>query len=730
METIHTTTEISMVSPVDMPMDCETTEFSFYRAPINEKNKQPYKNITIKEVLQVIEGDFYKSKNETLLTLDDKQQKDYKKEKLDFVTFSGIFKYRATDGLICRSEYFCVDIDHIGQFTQIEQVKQHVLSHLTPVLMFTSPRHEGLKIVLRIAPQDASHEQFYNAIENYFNNMVLSGFVDSFNNPLIIDKACKDVCRATFLPHDPDCFFSATPTIINADYIAAFTYSALQVSIPDSANTAEIMESALSMIRKSINGQKHAALLRASILTGGFIAGELITESEAVSLLENEICKKDISDFKGAQKTISRGIIYGKERPILKPSKQAKLKGITVPPFPINGLPEQLQYLIKTYAETYGTHMDFWAGAFLMATSLGIGQSVKLQTKYINAPCLWFIFIAPSGIGKTEPLNTALAPFLHLDKLKYENYSKDVEDYEKWKITPKDQRVQGSMEPPVYIQYTLQDFTPESLSKVLSDNPRGVVIYRDELSGWIKDFNRYNKSGEQENYLSAWMGNAFVVNRKTQILRIDSPFIDVAGGMQPDLINLFAKENRDRNGFLVRFCHIFPDKADKPFYNDKVIPSHVKDLYFQYINNLLSLEYTTESNQYINLSDDAHSMYITWFNNNATAINHENYDYLRGVYSKLDIISLRLALTIHFSKWALTGVNEDKITPETMKAALDITEYFRITGTKVFHHLQPQEDKTISNKEAAIYLASLGNSQNQIADVLKCSQQNVQRFLK
>jgi DNA-binding XRE family transcriptional regulator len=226
------------------------------------------------------------------------------------------------------------------------------------------------------------------------------------------------------------------------------------------------------------------------------------------------------------------------------------------------------------------------------------------------------------------------------------------------------------------------------------------------------------------------MGDPFVVNRKTQTQRIREPFVDVAGGLQPDMINLFAKENRDRNGFLVRFCNIYPDKADKPFYNDKFIPEHVRQQYFEYIRNLLALQYNPDSNEYIYLSDEAHSIYISWFNKNASAINQEKYDYLRGVYSKLDIISLRLALTIHFSKWALTNVNENKITPETMKAALDITEYFRITGTKVFQNLQIPEEKVLSNKEVAQYLSSLGNSQNQIAEVMKCSQQNVQRFLK
>jgi hypothetical protein len=257
-----------------------------------------------------------------------------------------------------------------------------------------------------------------------------------------------------------------------------------------------------------------------------------------------------------------------------------------------------------------------------------------------------------------------------------------------------------------------------------------VIIYRDELRGWINDFDRYNKSGEQENYLSAFMGNPFVVNRKSQSLRIDAPFVNVGGGLQPSLIPLFAKDGRDQNGFLARFGHVFPDDAEKPFYNSNVIPDHVLKDYSAYINNLLKLKFKPDAKEYIHLSPDADTMYQTWYNNNASMTNNEQSDYLRGVYGKLDIISLRLALTIHFSKWALTGAAEKHITTESMKAALDITEYFRATGIKFYNHLQSDETDQLTNKSVAQFLYAKSNSQSDIARIMKCSPQYIQKILK
>ena len=62
-----------------------------------------------------------------------------------------------------------------------------------------------------------------------------------------------------------------------------------------------------------------------------------------------------------------------------------------------------------------------------------------------------------------------------------------------------------------------------------------------------------------------------------------------------------------------------------------------------------------------------------------------------------------------------------------MKAAIQLTEYFRITARKVYETLsRTSNDK----KEIARYLAKLGNSQTDIAAVLKVSQQYISKIVK
>ena len=42
------------------------------------------------------------------------------------------------------------------------------------------------------------------------------------------------------------------------------------------------------------------------------------------------------------------------------------------------------------------------------------------------------------------------------------------------------------------------DTTPEKVGTLLRDNPKGLLLYREEMAGWIGSFGRYSSSGSSE----------------------------------------------------------------------------------------------------------------------------------------------------------------------------------------------------------------------------------------
>jgi hypothetical protein len=71
---------------------------------------------------------------------------------------------------------------------------------------------------------------------------------------------------------------------------------------------------------------------------------------------------------------------------------------------------------------------------------------------------------------------------------------------------------------------------------ILTENPRGVVLVRDELAGWVLAMNQYREGGkgaDQQFWLSAWSGANVTVDRKgthaAGPLRVRHPFVGVVG---------------------------------------------------------------------------------------------------------------------------------------------------------------------------------------------------------
>ena len=73
-------------------------------------------------------------------------------------------------------------------------------------------------------------------------------------------------------------------------------------------------------------------------------------------------------------------------------------------------------------------------------------------------------------------------------------------------------------EKPACRRVVTSDPTIEKLSDLLQYNPRGLLVARDELGGWLSNFTRYKgKSGGSDlpGWLEMFRAEALVIDRKT-----------------------------------------------------------------------------------------------------------------------------------------------------------------------------------------------------------------------
>ncbi|MBP2833818.1 AAA family ATPase [Aquimarina sp. U1-2] len=127
----------------------------------------------------------------------DKQKKlrTKKKEIYPFVTFSGVFSKRSNHNLLSHSGLIVIDIDKCEG--NIYRLKEEICKILAVALAFISPSGNGLKVVLGINIDKASHIQYFKWLTIFFK--------EHFD--IEIDKSGSDVSRACFLNYDPEAYF-------------------------------------------------------------------------------------------------------------------------------------------------------------------------------------------------------------------------------------------------------------------------------------------------------------------------------------------------------------------------------------------------------------------------------------------------------------------------------------------------------------------------------------------
>jgi hypothetical protein len=100
--------------------------------------------------------------------------------------------------------------------------------------------------------------------------------------------------------------------------------------------------------------------------------------------------------------------------------------------------------------------------------------------------------------------------------------------------------------------------------------PKGLLIERDELAGWLLGLNAYNDAGRAF-WVEAYGGGPYFVERQKSPLPIAIPRLAVAvcGGTQPDRLAEMFRDADD--GLLARFCWFWPEP--QPFHLGTTAPN-------------------------------------------------------------------------------------------------------------------------------------------------------------
>lgn len=278
-----------------------------------------------------------------------------------------------------------------------------------------------------------------------------------------------------------------------------------------------------------------------------------------------------------------------------------------VKPLEPDMIPPPLRGWLMDVAERLQIPPDFSTAAAVVALGSIIGRSCGINPKrhddWLVIPNLWGAVVGRPSLMKTPAMMEA---FRHLTRLEveakaafeaeasYREATREVAKAERAAIIqqmtkavkagkdPHELKCRLSMmktEDSTRRRYQTQDGTTEKIGELLNQNPRGLLVNRDELIGWLRSLDRDGREGDRGFYLEAWNGTgSFTYDRIGRgTLDIMSLCLSVFGAITPgnlsDYVYQAKRGGRGDDGLLQRFqVVVWPDDA-KEWKNVDRIPN-------------------------------------------------------------------------------------------------------------------------------------------------------------
>lgn len=291
-------------------------------------------------------------------------------------------------------------------------------------------------------------------------------------------------------------------------------------------------------------------------------------------------------------------------------------------------------------ATAIGCDSSYVALPLLTGLAAAIGNTRRIQLKRgWSAPAiLWTVIVGESGTSKTPAFKLAMQPVRDRQRKALKAHAEAMNQYETdlahfnkalsaWKGCRKnDEPPPTKPDPPHAARWIVSDTTVEALAPLLLENPRGLLLARDELAGWIGSFDRYagGKGADEAHWLPMHNGESVVVDRKTgnpRTIYVPQASVSVTGGIQPAILHRALGIVHRESGLAARLLLTGPPRKPKRWTEADIDPEAEAEL-ARLFDRLYDLQPTVDDTGdprpvIVGLTPDAKSAWKAYYNAHA-----------------------------------------------------------------------------------------------------------------
>ena len=379
------------------------------------------------------------------------------------------------------------------------------------------------------------------------------------------------------------------------------------------------------------------------------------------------------------------------------------------PEFNTAMLPSAFAAFVEDAAYRMQCPPDYIAVALMVSLSAVVGRKFAIHPKqkdsWLVVPNLWGCIVGNPSAKKSPAMAEGIKAVVELEGAAKQQYKEANKAYaidaELHKLEEKEAGKEAKQaladsgrdsarklleeaqrlapEQPVRKRYKTNSATVEKLGELLADNPNGILIIRDELSGFLGELDKQGHEADRGFYLEAWAGNSsFAYDRIGRgTVDIASACVSILGGTQPDKLQPLVKQavmgGTGNDGFIQRFqLLVYPDRKPETYVDDlpgKMAESRMLDVF--------KLMAAIEAGEQIKLrfSPEAQALFIEWHEELTTKLSDPDiHPAIESHLSKYKSMVPSLALLIHLADNPASAAI-GAVTQQAMIKALVWAEY-------------------------------------------------------
>lgn len=396
----------------------------------------------------------------------------------------------------------------------------------------------------------------------------------------------------------------------------------------------------------------------------------------------------------------------------------------SVPAFDPQFLPAVLRPWVMDISERMQCPPDFPAVSAITVAGSIIGRQLGIRPKrhddWTVLANTWGACIGRPGMLKTPAMSEPMKMMDRLEIAAKKLYDTDIMGFEADQMVAKaeakaaekeiaDAVKSGDMQvalkkageslksrrdAPLRRRYKTSDPTVEKLGELLGENPRGMLLFRDELVGFLSALDKEGREGSRQFYLESWNGNGrFTFDRIGRgTVDIEAACVSILGAIQPGPLSDYMRRavGSGDDGLIQRFqLLVWPDLRGKFRNVDRWPDTSAKTRAWECYQRLDALDpgcfgavLEEEEIPYLRFDDEAQELFDIWRSELEVRLRSGNLpEAFESHLAKYRSLAPKLALIFHIIDGA-----SGSVTHASLVRALAWCEYLEDHARRVYAH--------------------------------------------